>query len=76
MTAVRYWTESSKEYVKQRRADAETEFGSLVVVQQVIFFQISEETKSCSAMVRPKVQPFVIEVTYDQAGEEIRGGAP
>jgi len=66
----RHWSEGSEDYVKQRRGDAETQFGSLVVVQQVIFFEVPEEPESCSRMMRPEVEPFVIEVTCYQSGKE------
>ena len=41
-----------------------------MVVKQVIFPEIPEEPASCFTMMRAKVKPFVVEITYDQPGEE------
>jgi len=60
---VRYRAKGAENNVQEGRGDAEAQFGSPVVVQQMVLFQISHHSEPASAVVALKMEPFVAEIT-------------
>jgi len=72
----RHRPERAESQVKQGRGDTETQFRSLVVVQQVILSEVLQKPDSTRSMMALKVEPLIIEVTTCHADEQVGGSRP
>ena len=72
----RHRPERAENQVKQGRGDTETQFRSLVVVQQVILSEVLQKPESTRSMMALKVEPLIIEVTTGHADKEVGSSRP
>jgi len=72
----RYRPERAENQIKQGRGDTETQFRSLVVVQQVILSEVLQKPESTRSMMALKVEPLIIEVTTCHADEQVGSSCP
>ena len=70
------WAESAENKIKQWRANAEAQSGSLIVVQQVILSEVLQKPESTRSMMELKVEPLIIEVTTCHAEEQVGSSRP
>ena len=72
----RHRTERAESQIKQGRGDTETQFRSLIVVQQVILSEVLQKPESARSMMALKVEPLIIEVTTRHADEQVGSSRP